>query len=81
MPDIPACRAKGPTTARVLTDINLAIEVEMAKLLGRGDTAPAPRRLLELQNDERYTGCEWFSVHINIAHVRAVASHQAGRWS
>jgi len=80
VPDIPGCAVNGLTTARLLTDIHLAIEVKIAEILGKGDTVPAPRGQQELQNETRYIGCEWFSVHINVAHLRAVAKHQVGRW-
>ena len=81
VPDIPGCTAKGVTAARLLTDIHLAIEVKLAELLGKGGSVPSPRHLRDFQNETRYRGCEWYSVHINVDHLRGVAKHQTGRWN
>jgi predicted RNase H-like HicB family nuclease len=83
VPDLVECHANGPSVARALTDVHLAIEVRLAELLGKGQSVPVPRTLDEcrqsaLQGGE--TSGEWFLVHINRDHLHAVATHQTGRW-
>jgi predicted RNase H-like HicB family nuclease len=82
VPDLPGCRVESPTKARALTDVHLAIETLIAELLGKGRSVPesSPASNRESNPDSNDEGAEWFSVHINLAHLEAVAIHQAGRW-
>ena len=78
-PDLPGCRADGASEGEALARIRLAIEVRIAELLGRDEELPVPRSLDTLRENAPDAG-EYFSVHINLRHLGALARHQSGRW-
>jgi predicted RNase H-like HicB family nuclease len=80
VPDLSGCTVVSESRNRALTDIHLAIETRVAKLLGSESTIPASRSIQELRQDDDFGDGELFEIHINLDHLRAVASHQAGRW-
>jgi predicted RNase H-like HicB family nuclease len=80
VPDLPGCSTTGTSKARVLTDVHLAIETEIAALLGSEKPIPLSRSIEELQFDSELADGELFSIHINLDHLQAVAIHQAGHW-
>jgi hypothetical protein len=79
VPDLPGCRVTSDTKARALVDIHLLIESRIAEILGTGEAMPDAKELEELQ--QTVADAEWLSIHVNLAHLEAVARHQAGRWS
>jgi predicted RNase H-like HicB family nuclease len=79
-PDLPDCAVNCETKARALTDIHLLIETIISRLLGQNSEIPRPRTQTEIQQSTPVADAEWFSIHINLAHLQAVARHQAGRW-
>ena len=78
-PDLPGCVADGASEGEALARIRLAIEVRVAELLGQGEELPKPRDLDTLRDAAPDAG-EYFSVHINLRHLSALARHQSGRW-
>ncbi|MGI9331477.1 MAG: type II toxin-antitoxin system HicB family antitoxin [Gammaproteobacteria bacterium] len=78
-PDVPGCEVRGDTSGEALARVRLALEGRIAERLGRGESLPEPRGLDELQAAEN-SGGEFFSVHMNLRHLQALARHQAGRW-
>jgi predicted RNase H-like HicB family nuclease len=80
VPDLPGCKVVCESKARALTDIHLAIETRIAALLGNGEATPQPRSIEKLRTHTEFAGDEFFSIHINLDHLQAVAIHQAGRW-
>ena len=78
-PDLPGCAVAGATEPTVLPLLRLAIEDELTRRLlageplldtrdGRPSAGPAPAGLRR-----------WLTIHINLDHLRALATHQAGR--
>jgi hypothetical protein len=80
-PDLPECTVTSSTKSRALTDIHLLIESRIAEFLGRGAEVPESRQAKDIQQSVSVKGAEWFSIHINLAHLKAVAKHQGGRWN
>ena len=78
-PDLAACRVTGASSGEALARIRLALEAAIAERLGREEELPVPRTLEQLQAELPDQG-EFFSVHINLRHLKALARHQFGRW-
>ena len=72
-PDVPGCVVTGSTLDRTLTAARLTLEANLAAALGRGEAAPEP-------SPARDEEPGWYTVHINLAHLQALARHQQGRW-
>jgi len=78
-PDLPGCEVQGSSSGEALARVRLALEGRIAERLGRGEALPEPRGLDELRATDNGAG-EYFSVHMNLRHLKALARHQAGRW-
>jgi predicted RNase H-like HicB family nuclease len=78
-PDLPGCEVRGASSGEALARVRLALEGRIAERLGRGEALPEPRGLDELRETDNGAG-EYFSVHMNLRHLQALARHQAGRW-
>ena len=78
-PDLPECRTTGRSSGEALARARLALEGLIAARLGREEPLPQPRSRDQLLAEDP-TGVEYFEVHINLRHLRALARHQAGRW-
>lgn len=78
-PDLPGCEVRGDSSGEALARVRLALEGRIAERLGRGEALPEPRGLDELRAADKGAG-EYFSVHMNLRHLQALARHQAGRW-
>ena len=77
-PDLPACDLTGQTEQELLPRLRLAIEGTLTELLlarkplpetREGQPAPAARASLPT--------ARWLTIHINVAHLAALAAHQA----
>jgi len=82
-PDLERCDLTASTEQELLPKLRLAMEGELTRLLQAGLPLPDSRHG-EPVEDFRPPGAvpeppRWLSVHINIAHLEALARHQAGR--
>ena len=78
-PDLPGCEVRGDSSGEALARVRLALEGRIAERLGRDEALPEIRGLDELRAADN-SGGEYFSVHMNLRHLQALARHQAGRW-
>jgi len=82
-PDLDHCDLEGTTEHELLPRLRLAIEGELTRLLIAGTALP------ESRDGQRPTGLDgtslnagsvrWLTVHINLAHLEALARHQTRR--
>lgn len=79
-PDLPGCDLTGQTEQELLPRLRLAIEAAVTERLMAGQTLPdtrdghpPPEGLGGITGRPR-----WLQVHINVAHLVALAAHQAG---
>ncbi len=84
-PDLAHCDLTGSTEQELLPKLRLAVEGELTRLLlaseplpdGRdGEPAPGFSPAGDAGGPVR-----WLNIHINMAHLRALAHHQKGRSS
>ena len=80
-PDLRNCDLRGSTEQELLPSLRLAIEGELTRLLLAGETLPDSR---DGQPHPGFHGpgtpgpkVRWLHVHINLAHLQALAQHQA----
>jgi len=79
-PDLAHCDLRGATEQELLPKLRLAIEGELTRLLLAGEALPDGRDG-EPPPAYRPDGSppatvQWLTVHINLAHLRALAVHQ-----
>lgn len=79
-PDLPGCDLQGHTEQELLPRLRLAIEAAVTEHLLAGrplpdtrDGDPPPDGLRGIPERPR-----WLQVHINVAHLVALAAHQGG---
>lgn len=77
-PDLPGCCLDDTDAGQAFARLRLLIEGRLADLLLAGSELPAVRPIAEWQRDVRFQGAAWYEVHINLAHLAAVARHQSG---
>jgi len=82
-PDLDNCDLTGTTEQELLPRLRLAIESELTRLIQAGLALPAARDGRPVSGF-RETGAgpaqvRWLTVHINLAHLQALARHQAQR--
>ncbi len=75
-PDLPGCSLEDAEVASACARLRLAIEGYLADLLLAGEPVPEPRSLVQWRDDAKLAGADWYEMHINIAHIEAVARHQ-----
>ena len=82
-PDLAHCDLEGATEQELLPKLRLAVEGELTRLLCAGQPLPDSRDgrpLPAFSPPGSFQGpIRWLNIHINVAHIRALASHQAGR--
>lgn len=78
-PDLPACLVEDTDQGRAFARLRLVIEGAIADLMISGQPIPAPRPTADWASDPHYRHGHWYEVHINLAHIEAVARHQRGR--
>lgn len=82
-PDLENCDLVGTTEQELLPRLRLAIEGELTRLLLAGLALPDPRGGRPAAGIEGKSAgpdsTRWLTVHINLAHLEALARHQAGR--
>lgn len=75
-PDLLNCDLTGATEEEVLPRLRLAIEGELTRLLLAGAPLPDARNGEPLP-ERVQPPVRWLTVHVNIAHLEALARHQA----
>ncbi|MEZ5564905.1 MAG: hypothetical protein R3F24_05040 [Gammaproteobacteria bacterium] len=78
-PDLPRCDLRGLTEQEVLPRLRLALEAEITELLMAGERLPDTRAGSPPDQATANPDVRWLHIHINIAHLTALARHQAGR--
>lgn len=79
-PDLDHCDLVGTTEQDLLPKLRLAIEGELTRLLIAGTALPASRDGRPAPGFSATSSTvRWLTVHINLAHLEALARHQAGR--
>ena len=82
-PDLNHCDIVGTTEQELLPRLRLAIEGELTRLLLAGTALPESRGGRPASGfggtDASADAIRWLTVHINLAHLEALARHQAGR--
>lgn len=82
-PDLANCDLAGATDQELLPKLRLAIEWELTRLLLAGAPLPDTRDGQPLPGFRPPEGTpasvRWLHVHINLAHLEALARHQRGR--
>lgn len=79
-PDLAGCEVSGGSPQEVLPQLRLAIEGGLTELLLEGsplpdtrDGRPPPDCTSEAAGNP---GLRWLTIHINVAHLEALARHQ-----
>jgi hypothetical protein len=80
-PDLDHCDLTGTTEEELLPRLRLAIESEMTRVLLAGAALPESRVLQPAPgfgaNNSGSGPVRWLTVHINLAHLKALARHQS----
>jgi predicted RNase H-like HicB family nuclease len=79
VPELPVCVVAGANLSTVLPQLRLAVESELTRRLLAGEALPPARDEGDQRSSHLPTGGQWLTVHINVAHLEAVATHQRGR--
>lgn len=82
-PDLPGCEVSGKNPCTVLPQLRLAIERGLTELLLEGTALPDTRGGRPPGDGPDgptgtagATAVRWLSIHINVAHLEALARHQ-----
>ncbi|MEO7387511.1 MAG: hypothetical protein ABIX37_11290 [Gammaproteobacteria bacterium] len=86
-PDLANCDLTGTTEQELLPKLRLAVEGELTRLILGGEALPDSRNGEPLPGfapadataGSTARATRWLNVHINMAHLEALARHQAGR--
>jgi hypothetical protein len=78
VPDIPAVTASDSELGRALTRIHLKLEGFISEQLLAEEKLPEVRTLSAIRAAEPAADCtaDYYEIHINLTHLRAVARHQ-----
>jgi hypothetical protein len=83
VPDLQNCDLLGATEQELLPKIRLAAENELTRLMLAGSNMPDPRDGRPMPGFQPGGApgqpVRWLNLHINLAHLDALARHQAGR--
>jgi hypothetical protein len=78
-PDLANCDLEGTTEQELLPRLRLAMEAEITRLLLTGMPLPDTREGRPPDNSATPAAARWMNLHINMAHLEALARHQRGR--
>lgn len=76
VPDLPGCVLTDGDQGSLLARTRLAIEGRLIDALLAGEELPVARDPADWRADGRFAGARALQVHMNLAHLRAVARHQ-----
>jgi len=80
-PDLDNCNLTGTTEQELLPRLRLAMESELTRLILAGMTLPASRDGRPPSHFRETSAnpgpVRWLTIHINLAHLEALARHQA----
>lgn len=78
-PDLDHCDLTGATEPELLPRLRLAMENELTRLLLAGASLPDTRDGRPPAVSPFHGPVRWLNLHINMAHLEALARHQRGR--
>jgi hypothetical protein len=78
-PDLANCDLEGNTEQEVLPRLRLAVEAEITRLLLASIPLPDTGDGRPPAAYEAPASARWMTLHINVAHLEALARHQRGR--
>lgn len=78
-PDFPGCVVTDREMDSAIARLRLAIEGILADRFLAGLEIPAVHSAAHWRRLSQTAGIHWHELHINIAHIEAVARHQRGR--
>lgn len=78
-PDLANCDLTGATEPELLPRLRLAMENELTRLLLAGLPLPDTRAGRPLADPALPGPVRWLNLHINMAHLEALARHQRDR--
>ncbi len=79
VPDLPACDLGGRTEQELLPKLRLRVEDEITCLLMANKPLPDTRLGAPPSDYVAQDPVRWLSLHINLAHLEALARHQQRR--
>ena len=78
-PDLPGCEVTAASRETALPTLRLAIEGRITEFLLAGQPLPETREGTLPPGRPDLAGAEALTIHINVAHLVALANHQRGR--
>ncbi|MBL8197399.1 MAG: hypothetical protein JNJ67_00565 [Chromatiales bacterium] len=79
VPDLPDCESSGHLEQELLPKLRLLVEDELTCLLMAGRPLPDTRDGAAPTDRKDLAPARWCSLHINLAHLEALARHQRQR--
>ena len=79
VPDLPYCESSGHLEQELLPKLRLLVEDELTCLLMAGRPLPDTRDGAAPTDRKDLAPARWCSLHINLAHLEALARHQRQR--
>lgn len=81
VPDLPDCELSGHLEQELLPTLRLLVEDALTRLLIAGKPLPDTRNGAVPTGHKDLVPARWVSLHINLAHLEALARHQGHRAS